>query len=232
MTRQKVYMVLLSLAVLLLVLWCYTYVLAHPGFAEVDPASVDFKTGDIILFHALDNVNHMMIFSYYCHVGIVYVDEEGRRFLFEAVNPDRHPMPAGYEAGIVLCDLDRRLHSYRGYVFLKSLNRPVSQQAAAAFKRFIQYAIDQMFYFVNVVENFFTKLLMNDPLRHGTNCGELVTLSLAVLGVLPEKELLMNRRHHLRDLGNLTTIAGSPYSYSEPVYLMPDQFAVKKVKDV
>ena len=42
-----------------------------------------FKTGDIILFHALDNINPIFIGTYFGHIGIVYI-HNGEPYLFEA----------------------------------------------------------------------------------------------------------------------------------------------------
>lgn len=210
-----------ALIVMLLLFWMYSYVLAHPAYATVDAGTVDFQTGDIVLFHALDNVNHMFIFSYYCHVGIVYADKaSGKKYLFEAVHPGRHKLPEEYKSGIVVCDLDRRINSYRGYVFYKRLLTPLTDEAVDRFRDFMAYALENMFYYTSIAENFFCKILRNDPLRRGTNCGELVTLSLMSLGVMPPTA--NNRRHHLKALGDLRRVGR--HEFAEAVYLLPDQF--------
>lgn len=181
-----------------------------------------FKTGDIILFHALDNINPIFIGSYFGHIGIVYV-EDGIKYLFEAFSPTHTPFyPSCFKGGVSLSLLERRLTSYRGYCVYKELKKPIADAVCKDFKQFVTYAINNMYYDTRVLYKGLLKLLGNHPLDHGTNCGELVYLSLIKLGLLPMDVLNHNRKHHLRWLAQLTQLVGN--TYKDPIYVLPTYY--------
>lgn len=220
----KFKMGLLTSIIICIILWIYYIYLSHPKFKtyEFDELKHKFKTGDIILFHALDNINPIFIGTYYGHIGIIYIDPNDNKqkpYIFEAFNPGTMPFfPNECQSGVVLVDLEHRLNSYRGYCFYKELQNPVDIKLQTEFKDFIDYALTNMYYNQSVISNGISKLIFNEELHHGTNCAELVYLSLIKLGILDIDNLSCNRKHHLSWLANLTD------GYNEPVYILSNYF--------
>ncbi len=200
----------------------------HPSFEsyEFDELRHRFKTGDLILFHGLDNINPLFIGTYYGHIGVVYVDPEdtkARPKIFEAFNTSDMPFfPKECSKGIVISDLKHRLNSYRGYSFYKELVIPIDVNIQNGFKSFIEYAIENMYYNKSVIINGINKLLLNECLCNGTNCGELAYLSLIKLGIIPREELHNNRRHHLAWLAGIENLSNN--AYRKPVYVLANYF--------
>lgn len=189
------------------------------------------KTGDLILFHGLDNPISIGIGSYYTHIGIVYIDPDTKHpYIFEAFNYDRMPFyPDKCERGIIVADLEHRLDSYRGYCFYKELNKPIEDvELLYGFQEFIDYALKNMYYETAIFSSAFGKILCNNSLTNGTNCGELVYLSLIKLGLIPYDYINSNRAHHILWLCKLTTLPPTPtnsgYYYNKPVYILSNYF--------
>ena len=222
------------LIVLIIVVWCWTFLLNHPNAKKLNYADIadSCKTGDLILFHALDNINALFIGGYYTHVGIVYrATQRSRPYIFEAWNPtesDRHP--ADIARGIALSDLENRIQSYRGYVFYKPLIYPVPQELSCGFYTFIKWALANMHYHTRVISNGASKLLLNDGLRVGTNCGELVYLSLIKLGLLNQDRIRENRKHHLNWVCSLAN-TDNGNAYAAPLYLWQDYFLLPHINE-
>jgi hypothetical protein len=194
----------------------------HPKYKIVRYDDCVFSTGDIILFHALDNVNSLFIGCYYTHVGVVCVID-GIEYLFEAANNSNIPYyPKGTEPGIYLSKLRNRLSTYKGYTMHKRLRTPVSQEATDRLISFTKYATQRMYYDKNVLICGASKLFFNYPLATGTNCGEIAYISLIVLGLLPIEYASLNNKHHLRWLADCTTLVNN--EYNEPTYVFCDYF--------
>jgi len=210
------------LIAVLLLLWTYIFLIARPSCAAARIEEITFRTGDMVLFHSLDNINAMLMASYFTHVGIVVVGDDGTPLLFEAANPTSGALPATHQSGIILSDLRHRLQSYRGHAFVKQLRHDLVDRDTLM--QLISYAHDKMYYDVDVVRNLVDKLILGEPLHHGTNCGELAYLALIALGVLPKKYMRDNRRYHLRWLATTDIIEGTAYRFSPIVWLRPDQF--------
>lgn len=214
--------------IIIIIIWIYYIYLNHPNFKVVQYASIrhKFKTGDLILFHALDNLNPIFTGSYYGHIGIVYLDPDtpnAKPQIFEAFRPSGMPFyPKKFKNGISLACLKQRLNSYRGYCFYKELETPISKELQRDFRSLIDYALSNMEYRNDVVINGIEKLLFGDCLRNGTNCGELVYLSLIKLGILPENALDENRKHHLIYTSQLKQT--STNRYLTPVYVLSSYF--------
>ncbi len=184
-----------------------------------------FKTGDIILFHALDNINPIFIGTYYGHIGVIYIDpdEPNKPYLFEAFNTSTTPFyPQECSNGVALVELEHRLNSYRGYCFYKELVVPIAVDLQYGFKEFITYAVANMKYNESVITNGLNKLLFNEPLHTETNCGELAYMSLIKLGLLPRQCASENRKHHLAWLASLIEVNGN--RYLDPVYVLANYF--------
>ncbi len=220
----------MPLLIILVIIWIYYVYLNHPKYwsYQYDELRSKFKTGDMILFHGLDNINPIFIGTYYGHVGIVFVDPDepnSRPKIFEAFNTSTMPFyPKKCSNGIVLADLEHRLNSYRGYCFYKELEVPIDIDLQRNFVEFISYAQKNMFYNKNVIINGVSKLLMNDCLGNATNCGELAYLSLIKLGVIPFSEIFSNRKHHLLWLANTTSFPNN--QYKKPIYVLANYLKV------
>ncbi len=219
---------MLAVLIVVIMIWIYFTLLLHPRFKSYEYEEIKhrFKTGDIILFHALDNINPIFIGCYYGHIGMVYIDpddEKAEPQIFEAFNTTNMPFyPPEYSNGIALANLKHRLNSYRGYCFYKELEKPLDIRKQRKFKEFINYALKSMYYNESVVSNAIKKIILNDKLRIGTNCGELVYISLIKLGLLDENYIYENRRHHLLWLSKINEVNDN--IYIKPVYVLSNYF--------
>lgn len=205
-------------------LWTYVFLFNHPKGEILRPdfEKHNFKTGDIILFHALDNINPLLIATYYTHIGIVYKRGD-ELLLFEAVNPTTEILLEENSNGIVLCDLEKRLRCYRGYLLYKELDSEVPQSTQDNFEIFIKYLKENCYYNTGVFRNFVNKVIFGENIHRGLNCGELVYLSLIALGILPKKYFDENRKHHIKWLSALED-TGNGYYYSDVKYIYFDPF--------
>lgn len=220
-------MTIIAVIIIILIIWVYYIYLAHPLYKSYEYYELKdrYKTGDIILFHGLDNINPVFIGSYYGHIGIVYVDPDNpdKPQIFEAFSPSKMPFyPKECSNGIVLADLEHRLNSYRGYAFYKELMFPVEPELQRGFKELIDYAINNMQYNEAVIVNGINKILCNESLHNGTNCGELVYLSLIKLGLLSYNKVTENNKHHLAWLSTIKQVERN--EYREPVYILSNYF--------
>lgn len=208
--------IIIAIIILIKLILCYNMLLNHPKAEKVKYSEIEqnCKTGDLILFHGLDNINGIFIGCYFTHIGIVYRESSYTRpYIFEAWNPKLGILyPQEISNGIAFTDLENRLNSYRGYVFYKPLEMAVLPIVNAEFYKFIYTAVKKMKYNNNVIQNGINKLLFNDQLRIGTNCGELVYLSLMKLGIIKTSNFHINRKHHLREMCYLEdTDTGNKY---------------------
>lgn len=147
-----------------------------------------FKTGDIILFHAVDNCYPLIIGEYYGHVAVVWVDPDDpdkTPYVFEAARTKGLNLEAEHNTnGIFLSPLDNRFNKYRGYMMYRELAKPIDEKIVRNFKEFIEYSLSHMRYDDNYIP-----IAICHKLGHGcdnnTNCAELVFLSMIKLGLLP-----------------------------------------------
>lgn len=218
----------LAICVVIFLIYVYYIYISHPKLKilEYNALRHRFKTGDIILFHGLDNINPIFIGCYYGHVGIIYVDpDSSKQYLFEAFSPNNMKFcPPSIKNGIGLVDLEHRLNSYRGYSFYKELAYPVSIDIQRGFKEFINYSIKNMQYREEVILNAIEKIFFNQCLYNGTNCGELVWLSLIKLGLINCSVLENNRILHLHTVCNINEVNNNFY-YS-PVYVLSNYLKI------
>ena len=203
----------------------YFYIITHPSY-KVQPYSEvkdKLKTGDIVLFHALDNIFPTIMACYFTHIGIIYEHDDGKKYLFEAFNPKMTPYyPKEISNGIICSELENRLTTYRGYICYKELGLPLKEEQKNQFKKFINYAQKNMFYYNNVVKNYYKKVIYNETLQTGTNCAELVYLSLISLNLLHPNEFSNNNKYHLKWLTELTNVCNN--YYKEPVYVYSEYY--------
>lgn len=169
----------------------------HPDYENIWLKDIKFKTGDIILFKGIEHMNSAFIMSYFTHVGIIYVDENGNPFLFEAAHPDTI-WGNDDKKSIFLSNAIDRITKYKGLVFYKELD--VELTNTANFKYFIDYALKNMFYKKNLLSETAYEWFCNVPCADNTSCGELVFLSLIYLGLIDEDKWKNRDFHYLRDV--------------------------------
>jgi hypothetical protein len=203
---------LFTLIIVLIIIYIWWMEFSHP---ECDSIWIDFvldsaKTGDLILFKALDNYNSSKTFCYYTHIGVVYYpqsfkDENKPPMLFEAAGTTGMELyKHENSAGIFLEDLKTRLTRYKGRLYYKQLNACINPVPENQFMEFINYAMKNMYYEYSVITNGIKKGLGLEKCGHNTNCGELSFLSLIKLGILDSSKYQQNAFHHLYYISNLT----------------------------
>ena len=183
------------LAIIILFLWVYFFIFNHPKcpVVRLPYENFKFKIGDIILFHALDNCLPLVIGTYYTHVGIALSD----KLMFEAVNPKSNKLD---NDGIVICDIEKRLSTYRGYIYVKPIEYCVKMTQHML--NLIHFSTENCYYNTNIFGNFLEKALFGEPIHRGLNCGELAFLSLVALGIVDKKKI-GRVVHHLNWVANL-----------------------------
>jgi hypothetical protein len=202
------------IVVLIICIFWSWYMLANPP--KLLCSSYDdlkFKTGDMILFHAYDNINPVFMGSYWGHVGIVYDDPKTDKLpvLFEAARTSKMKnCPVYNKHGIMVTDLKTRLEKYKGLVACKFLNRSVSKIINDGFINLMKYAKKNMYYNDDVIYNGLKKR-KGEKLNVSTNCGELVMLSLVKLGLIPEQTLNEKIAHHLLYVAHITKLQNNYY---------------------
>lgn len=207
------------LAAITLFALLYIFLIDKPRSAKKFD-DIAFDTGDIILFHSLDNINAICIASYFTHIGVVYI-LDGEPMLFEAAHPSCKNLPQGRESGIVLSNLKNRVQTYCGYVFHKRFYGAADDES---FVIFMKYALQNMYYDTEIARNFVNKLIFGDNLHNGVNCGELAYLSLIALKILPKKYLYENRKYHLFWLSRISNVPNTDSRYDPPIYVTFESF--------
>jgi hypothetical protein len=221
----KITIIIISLIILLHI---YNTRLAHPrnGACMFEELRSKFKTGDLLLFHALDNINTIFMGCYYGHVGVVFRDPAcGELYIFEAFNTrTSHFHSSRFRRGIALCKLEHRINTYPGYVYYKELKYELPIELQFSFIDFINYATHNMYYDSFVARSALKKILFNFPLTQGTNCGELAYLSLIKLGLLPIENFKKNNKHHLKYISELTKLPRNQNKYKLPIQILKNYF--------
>ncbi len=216
--------------IIILIVWCWVFTYYHPDLevAKLNDLMLNkkFKTGDIILFKAIDNHNAPMIASYYGHIGIVWIypdDPQQIPYIFEAANPTGFTLEEHHNPkGIYLSNLESRLKKYKGYSFYKELRHPIIKETCEEFEEFINYCIENMEYESKVFSNGIRKGIFGEKLNNKTNCGEITFLSLIKLGLINPNEYENKTFHHLRWMCSITNLQDN--YYEEPVKILFDPF--------
>jgi hypothetical protein len=204
-----------AILIVLIVLWCWHMMSLPPDIPIINYQDAKFKTGDMILFHAYDNINPIFIGTFWGHVGIVFVDPDkpgSRPIMFEAtrINPNENCVSHN-KSGIVISDLQSRIEKYKGIVVHKPLDKTLDSDISRGFTKFMAFAKQNMFYDEDVIYSG-VRNLMGDPLNFGTNCGEITTMCLVKLGLLPPETIERNIAHHLRYVVSLKTLHNNKYN--------------------
>lgn len=215
------------LVVTILLIW-YVYALQYSPIGKpkmfLDDVLHKFKTGDIILFKAYDNFNSLMHTSYYGHMGIVYVGEDNIPMLFEANGIDTMPLKDHHSrSGIFFTPVVDRIKKYKGRVCWKRLNHPITTSTASSFREFIDYCLNNMYYDMGVISAGFKKYFGFKRCGLGTNCGDIVFLSLIKLGLISIDEYDIPRIHHLKYVVGIESLLDG-YSYLDLIEVIDHPF--------
>ncbi len=194
-------------------------------YNDVEP---HLKTGDMILFHALNNYYAPIIGSYYTHVGIIYRGPYtgNEPYILEAAAVDMMPFYGGNSAisnengrgngkGIMFTSFKERLHRYLGYIVYKPLEKPVSKEHQENFPEFVEFCMKKMYYNYTPFRHSLSKLFLNEPCGYSTNCGEIVFLALIRLGLLDVSRYSTPMMHYLRYVCAVTELDGGN-CYKDP----------------
>lgn len=203
-----------SVLIIMVMVWVYYWCFSHPRLKSERLGDLldqsKFKTGDLILFKAVDNFNGSLIMSYYGHVGIVYV-EDGIPHIFEAADPTNMTLdPDQNPRGIFMSPLESRVKTYKGYTYHKELERELPAEICDEFRSFVKYCIDNMSYETRVVSNGIKKGV-GEKIGLRVNCGELVFLSLIKLGMIPIENYEKKSFHHLNWMCTITDLTDNRY---------------------
>lgn len=183
------------------------------------------QTGDMCVFKAYDNFNSPFIMSYFGHCGICYIDPvDGTPMLFEANGIEHANLKSHHSrTGVFLTPLEDRIKKYKGRVFWKPLNKQLSPSTIHGFSQFIEYALRNMHYDYSVISSGAKKGFGVEHCTRGTNCGEMVFLSLIKLGLLPIDAYEKNMFHHLRYVTGLTNLTDN-YRYLPLIEIVEHPF--------
>ena len=213
-----------AILVVLFIFWFWYMIHSYPSLNSINLENITFKTGDIILFHAFNNTNAIFTGAYWGHIGIVYVYPEipDMPFIFEANGMNDIPnYDESNKNGIIITDLYSRIEKYPGLIAYKALDKPIDPDIIRGFTELMIYAKENMYYNYNVFRNAIEKKIGGD-FHHGTNCGELVYLSLIKLKLLPKEYFDSKLLHHLLYVTHVTDLQNN--FYREPLIVNINPF--------
>lgn len=219
---------MIIIILIILCIYVYSLKLSHPDYkiTTYNDIKDKVKSGDTILFVSLDSLNQLFMMSYVTHIGVIYKkDAESTPVLVESFNPHRmiyYPKEA--KSGIICCDLEQRLNSYRGYIMYKELAKPISDLANKDFADFIEYAEDNMYYDKNVISGEAGKIILNTPFSVSVNCGTFTAMILMKLNLVPFSNFYERRKHHLLWVANIVDLRNN--RYKTPVYVYSEYFKI------
>lgn len=213
--------------IVLVAIWIYYFQFRDPGYENIklDVLYPRLKTGDLILFKALDNWNAPKIGCYFTHIAVVWM-RNGIPWLVEAAATREMALePDNNHYGMFATPLETRVKQYRGWSYYKPYTGPViSQERLTKFEHFITWAMQNMFYEYNVLGNGLRKGMGAEKCGTGTNCGEFTFLCLIVLGIMKRAAYDSPTFHHLRMMCYISndSVLTSGYKFDEPKKILFD----------
>ncbi len=190
------------------------------------------KTGDLIVFKSSNNFNAIYIGCYFTHIGMVYI-KDNIPYIFEAngLRGGAYTIPHHNPHGISISLLEERIKKYKGKCYLKALNKPVDQNAIINLEVFMKFAVENMFYDYDVLKAGVRKLTGDKKCSYGTNCGDIMFLSLIKMGLLDIKLYDDNIAHHLKWVIKLEKLLKG-YKYKELVEIIDTQYKSDERNDM
>lgn len=183
----------------------------------LDLNNVKFKTGDLIFFKACDNIKSIPVHDYYTHVGIV-VEFNRKLYLFEAQNTEVHRIPRD-PRGIHVAPLLERITRYRGYSYVRFLNKELEPERKEYLYQFVDYALNNMWYTNSLEFNNIKKWLGLTKCGNNTDCSQLVFLSLIKMGLISIEEYSIPILNHVIYLSKKYNLLDG-FCYSESYELL------------
>lgn len=220
----------LSLVIVIIVIWIYFmqyYKINTDEKIFVDELISNrlLKTGDLILFKAYNNFNSIVHGSYFGHIGMVYIDENNVPMMFEANGIERVPLQEHHsKRGVFLTPLADRIKKYKGRCFWKPLNKELSDDTIKSFKSFIDYSLEHLYYDYEVIKGGFSRGLGISKCNKGTDCGQIMFLSLIKLGLISMEEYDICRFHHLKFVCSVQELLDG-YKYLDLIEVIDHPFA-------
>lgn len=216
---SKISIAIIIIMVIIICIYVYVMLIYRIESPRKLINEVKFKTGDIILFKATNNLQSLVT-GYFTHCGIIYVDGDVP-WLFEAHNIQPYKLTAAHNnRGIEISDARKRISKYTGICYHKPLLKPLSADLER-FKNFMGYCFEKFEYEQAVVANAVAKWLGLKYCNEYTDCGQLTFLSLIVLGLLKKEEYYDNRMSHLSYVCGLKTVCNNEYGDLVEVYDHP-----------
>ena len=189
-----------------------------------------FKTGDLILFRYNYTYFAPLVFSYYGHIGIVYVPDKLENsnlsditesesinkknkipYILEAIIPSEKVTNYYNKNGIYCSPLIERIRNYKGKCMYKELYNHVNNDTNKEFSKFIKYCLNNMEYESNIYYNSIKKGIMGEPINNKINCGELTFLCLIKLKLLNKNEYKKKIFHYLKWMCNIKYLENYNY---------------------
>jgi hypothetical protein len=202
----------------------YKHIEYNTCFVDDIIDSGTLKTGDMVLFKAANNFNCVVIGCYFGHMGIVYVGDDNEVYIFESNGIEHMSLkPHHNERGIFISKLRDRVKKYKGRAFVKRLNKSVDPSLLPGFVDFMNYCLNNMYYDTKVIQSAFRKKFCGEKCHAGTNCGEIVFLSLIKLGLLSMDKYDWPIANHVKYMANITDLDYG-YSYAEPLEMVDHPF--------
>lgn len=220
------YNLIFSIIVVITIIYIYNIQFAKiecPTLFLTD-AMKQVKTGDLILFKGANNFNAVLTFNYFTHIGIVYVRDDGIPYLFEAngnnwaIYIDIHN-----PKGISFSKLEERIKKYKGKCFLKALNKPITIMQKLNFEEWMKFAMSNMYYNYDVLSHGIKKGLGMEKCSFGTNCGDMVFLSLIKMNLLPIELYDKSIGHHLKYVCGLDEL-NKGYHFRDLIEIVDSQY--------
>jgi hypothetical protein len=218
--------------IIIIILYIYNVQFRVIPVNEQEFDKLEFKTGDIILMKANNNYHSLIHGSYFGHVGMIYVDYENKFindidpsdsknrnvFLFEANATKVYPYNG--IKGIYISPLRNRLEHYSGNLYLKPLNKPLDLPRIEAFKEFIAFSLQNMYYNHSIITNALLKVFGLKRCRFDTDCGQILFLALIKMKLIPFDEYYVARLNHLELIIKIKELIPE-YYYTELTKIIP-----------
>lgn len=197
---------------------------------NINTKNTILKTGDIILFKSIDNINSSLLINHFTHIGLVIVDKvltNNEPYIFEACATLKMNIPYNrpntwntkFDKGILFHPLYERLKKYNGYTYYKPLSKALTYSMKISLINFIFYALNNMEYNYNIVHSIFQNVIIGKKCNNETNCGELVFLSLINAGLLDNRLWHKRTIHYLKWMSNIINLKNL-YNYKPIVEIV------------
>lgn len=223
--------------ILSIIIYIYYIQFAIPVYPKIQLEELikHVKTGDMILFKASNNFNSVKIGCRYTHIAMVYIPngENTKPLLFEANRTDgMNLLEHQNHKGIFVSPMLERLQKYKGYLYYRPINKKLTNIMVSEMEIFIKYCINNMYYDTNLLQSALRNKFGKKRCDHGTNCGEILFLTLIKMGLIPISQYDMPKLHYLFNLSHNNLLLNNEYSYSTKYMIVDHPFASDNISSV